>query len=73
MLYKQCPISQTQCLIRHHTMKKYWGMEVQLHAFSTSALEGSEWSASCPSRSTLREGPRYPLNGRLDGLKSRYE
>jgi hypothetical protein len=30
-------------------------MEVQLHAFLTSAVDGSEWSASRPGRFTLRE------------------
>jgi len=28
--------------------KTYWGMEVQLHSFLNSALDGGEWSASCP-------------------------
>jgi hypothetical protein len=29
-------------------MKTYWGVEVQLHAFLISALDGGEWSASRP-------------------------
>jgi hypothetical protein len=36
-------------------MKAYWGMEVQLHACFTSALDGGEWSASRPGRFTPRE------------------
>jgi hypothetical protein len=36
-------------------MKAYWGMEVQLHAFLTSALDEGEWSASRPGRFTPRE------------------
>jgi hypothetical protein len=53
-------------------MKKYWGMEVYLHAFLTSALDGGQWSASRPSRFTPREGaPRYPLDRRLGGPQSR--
>jgi hypothetical protein len=36
-------------------MKKYWGVEIQLHAFLTSALDGSEWSASCPGHFIPRE------------------
>jgi hypothetical protein len=28
-----------------HAMKAYVGMEIQLHAFLTSALDGDEWSA----------------------------
>jgi hypothetical protein len=31
------------------------GVEVQLYAFLTSALDGGEWSASCPGRFTPRE------------------
>jgi len=30
-------------------------MEVELHPFLTSALDGGEWSASCPDRSYPRE------------------
>jgi hypothetical protein len=43
------------CLTKHHAMKTYWGVEVQLHAFLTSALDGGEWSASRPGRFTPRE------------------
>jgi hypothetical protein len=45
-------------LIEHHAMKAYWGVEVYLHAFLTSALDGGEWSASCPGRFTPRENAR---------------
>jgi hypothetical protein len=46
------------CFTKHHAMKAYWEVEVQLHAFLTSALDGAEWSASRPGRFTLRElGP----------------
>jgi hypothetical protein len=31
-------------------MKRYSGVEVQLHSFLTSALEGVEWSVSLPGR-----------------------
>jgi hypothetical protein len=34
------------CLTKHHAMKTYWGVEVKLHAFLNSALDGGEWSAS---------------------------
>jgi len=30
------------CLTKHHAMTTYRGMEVQLHAFLTSALDGGE-------------------------------
>jgi hypothetical protein len=36
-------------------MKTYWGVEVWLHAFLTSALDGGERSASRPDRFTPRE------------------
>jgi hypothetical protein len=36
-------------------MKAYWGVEVWLHAFLTSALDGGESSASRPSRFIARE------------------
>jgi hypothetical protein len=28
--------------VKHHAMKTYWGMEVQLHAIVTSAPDGDE-------------------------------
>jgi hypothetical protein len=46
-----CPCALSQ----HHAMKAYWGVEVQLHAFLTLALNGGEWSASRPGRFTPRE------------------
>jgi len=30
-------------------MKTYWGVEVYLHAFFNSTLDGGEWSASRPA------------------------
>jgi hypothetical protein len=36
-------------------MKAYWGVEVYLHAFLTSALDEGEWSASCLGRFTPKE------------------
>jgi hypothetical protein len=40
---------------------------VELHSFFTSALNGSEWSASRPGRSTSRKVIRYPINRRMGG------
>jgi len=34
------------CLTKHNSMKTCDRMELQLHAFLTSALSGGEWSAS---------------------------
>jgi hypothetical protein len=39
-------------LTKHHAMKTYWGVEVQIHAFF--ALDGGEWSASRPGRFIAR-------------------
>jgi hypothetical protein len=36
-------------------MKKNGGMEVWLHEFLTSVVDGGEWSASRPGRFTSRE------------------
>jgi hypothetical protein len=53
-------------------MKTCRGMEVWLHVFLTSALDGGEWSVSRPCRFTPREtGPRYPLDRKQDGPQSR--
>jgi len=41
-------------------MKAYWGVEIQPHAFFTSALDGSQWSASRPGRFIPREEPLVP-------------
>jgi hypothetical protein len=49
------------------------GMEVYLHVFLTSALDGSEWSASRPDPFTpgVRAPGRYPLHRMLGGPYSR--
>jgi hypothetical protein len=36
-------------------MKAYWGVDVQIHIFLTSALAGGEWSASRACRITPTE------------------
>jgi hypothetical protein len=45
-------------LAEHYTMKAYWGVEVELHAFLTSALRtpGTHWIGGWV-------GPRAALNG----------
>jgi len=48
-------------------VKIYWGVEVWVHAFLTSVLDGGEWSASNPSHFTPKgKNPWYPLD-RLSG------
>jgi hypothetical protein len=39
---KVCVHQVVKCLIKHHAMKTYCGVKVQLHAFLTSALDGGE-------------------------------
>jgi hypothetical protein len=43
------------------------GVEIWLHAFLISALDGDEWLASCLGRFIPEEGTRYPLDRRLGG------
>jgi hypothetical protein len=50
--------------LKHHATKTYWGLELQLHTFLTSALDCGEWSASRPC---------YPLDRRLGGPQRRSE
>jgi len=40
------------CLIKHHTMKTYWEVKVQLHQFLTLALDGGVLLASRPGHFT---------------------
>jgi hypothetical protein len=42
-------------------MKTYWGVEVELHAFLTSALDGGEWSASRPAALTPEKEYVVPI------------
>jgi len=53
-------------LIKYHVMKTYWGAEVQLHTFLTSALYGGEWPASRHGRFTYKERAPVP-NGKEAG------
>jgi hypothetical protein len=48
------------------------GMMHNSYSFTTSALDGGEWSAPRPGRALLPgKGPRYPLYRRLGGPQSR--
>jgi hypothetical protein len=42
-------------------MKVYWGMEEQLYAFLTSALDVGEWSALPSGRFTPVNEPLVPI------------
>jgi hypothetical protein len=52
---RKLKIKLSLCLTKHHAMKTYLGVEGQLHAFLTSALDGGEWSASRLCRFTPSE------------------
>jgi hypothetical protein len=60
-------------LIKYHTMKTYGGVEVQLHAFLTLALDGGEWLASCPSSSILGKSPGIHLTESWVGPRNRMD
>jgi hypothetical protein len=67
-LLSTVPWSSSHSLIEYLTTKTYWGVEVQLHTFLTSELNGVEWSASCNFRFTpgLRVS-QTPFDSRLYG------
>jgi hypothetical protein len=45
-------------------------VELQLHLFLTSSLDGGEWLTSQPGHFTPGEEPRYPQNRRFQGSHS---
>ena len=47
------------------------GVEVQLHSFLTSALDGSVWSVYARPLDPRGKSPRYPMNKRLGEPMSR--
>jgi hypothetical protein len=42
-------------------MKTYWGVEIRLHAFLTSVLDGGEWRTLRSAALPQGKGPWYPL------------
>jgi hypothetical protein len=47
-------------VLKNYAMKIYWEVDIQLHAFLTSALDGHEWSASAPATSFPEKEPLVP-------------
>jgi hypothetical protein len=54
--------------MKHNSMKMNRQMEILLHTFLTSALNGAEQSASCPRR----KSPNYQMVSRLSGPQTWY-
>jgi hypothetical protein len=52
---KKVKVKLSLCLTKHHAMKTYWGSGGIAPRILTSALDGGEWSASCPACFTPRE------------------
>jgi len=65
-------IKLSLCIIKCHSMKRYGGVEAWLHTFLTLALDGGEWSGSCPGCFTLQERAptQSPLHRNLGGSQS---
>jgi hypothetical protein len=49
-------------VLKHHNMNKHGGVEVQLHASLTSALDKVEWSALLAGRFILGKWHLYSLD-----------
>jgi hypothetical protein len=64
---------QLKLKLSHYTPWRRLGeRRYSSYSFSTSALDGGEWSASCCGRAlTSGKGRRYPLDRRLGGPQSR--
>jgi len=54
------PRRHIHCLTTHHTICT-GEVQVQPHAFLTSALDRGEWLASHPSHSMLGKSPLVPI------------
>jgi hypothetical protein len=54
-----------------HAVKTHWRIQVQLHAFLTSALDKGELSRLLLLLLYACKTPNYPLNNRINGSLSR--
>jgi hypothetical protein len=43
------------CLLKHHAKKMHGSVEVEIHGFLISVIDGDEWSVSRTGRFTPRE------------------
>jgi hypothetical protein len=55
-------------VVPFHAMKAYWGEEVYLHSFLSSAPDGDEWSTSLPGRFIPEKESLYTLSIKTQNL-----
>jgi hypothetical protein len=53
-------------VFKHRAVKTYGGVEVYIHSYIITAIEGGEWSASRPGRFEATQHPPVTNGGRLD-------
>jgi hypothetical protein len=70
----QCKDKLYLCIIKHHAVKAYGEVEIYLHEFLTSALDGRKWSASRPRPITpgTQVGPRASLYVVVNTVKLKF-
>jgi hypothetical protein len=56
-------VKSSLCFNKHQVTNTYGGVEVQIHAFLTSAFEGDEWSVLVPCGNKQK----YSLNAKQVG------
>jgi hypothetical protein len=62
-------LNMSPCVTKHRAMKTCEGVEVQLHAFITSELDGDDcYALRCDRFTSWGKSHRYPLDRRLDGF-----
>jgi hypothetical protein len=54
-------VQLTLCLTKHHAMKAYWGVEVELHAFLISALAEVSGQLHAPAALPPGKEPLVPI------------
>jgi hypothetical protein len=55
------PVQITGTTVHEHVMTVYVGVEIQVHPFLTSVLDGGERSVSRPGRFTSGKEPSVPV------------
>jgi len=68
---RQKRVQMSLCLMKHHTIQTY-RVEVQLHAFLTSILDGGEWSTLRMTALPPDKSHQHPLDRWLGGPQSQF-